>query len=211
LEEIEMRILVIDDNVNNLLAAKQTLAAHEVTACQSYDEALHLLRAEYVNDEGERFSYPEKDAKQLPYWDAVLCDLMMPAGKDAQGPKGMKYIGQEMPVGWSLAMVAAKRGAKYAAVASDANHHDHPASAMLDRLYGIIKIEGAQVMLTNEVQLVGLEGSGSECSECHGAGKYVRDDGQVCNCWDCSGTGMIFSKKGKNWGAILDTIISSEK
>lgn len=74
------------------------------------------------------------EESQNPYWDAVLVDLLMPAGKDAQGPNGKPFVGQLMPVGFALALLAAKNGAKYIAVVTVENHHNHPASAMLDRL-----------------------------------------------------------------------------
>lgn len=87
----------------------------------------------------DRYYAAEKQAKDVcrpPVYDAVLCDLLMPAGKDRQGPIGDKFVGKEIPVGFSLALLAALRGAKYVAVVSATNHHEHPASAMLDRLSG---------------------------------------------------------------------------
>jgi CheY-like chemotaxis protein len=154
-----MKILVIDDKWENLNAAKKTLAGHDITICSDYDEALEHLRESFANKSDKPCSGWEKGAKKLPYWDAVLCDLLMPAGRDAQGTRGLKFVGQEMPVGWSLALVAAKRGAKYVAVASDLDHHSHPASAMLDRLYGFLKVDGALVLFTNNVNLVKIAGS----------------------------------------------------
>lgn len=154
-----MRILIIDDKWENLDAAKQTLVGHEVTICSDYDGALEHLRESFADKSGKPCSGWEDDAKKQPYWDAVLCDLLMPAGKDAQGTRGLKFVGQEMPVGWSLALVAAKRGAKYVAVASDLDHHSHPASAMLDRLYGFLKVDGACVLFTNNVKLVDIVGT----------------------------------------------------
>jgi len=153
-----MKILVIDDKWENLDAAKQTLIEHDVTVCSDYDEALGYLKESFVDKSGKPCSEWEDDAKQMPYWDAVLCDLLMPAGRDAQGTRGLKFVGQEMPVGWSLALVAAKRGAKYVAVASDLDHHSHPASAMLDRL-GFLTVEGALILFTNNVNLVNIVGT----------------------------------------------------
>ncbi len=89
----------------------------------------------------------------LPYWDVVLCDLMMPASGSEQGSEGQKFVGQEMPVGWSLALSAAREGAKFVAVVTDTNHHDHPASAMLDNLnHHVFTIDGAKMLLTNRVR-----------------------------------------------------------
>ena len=109
-----MKILVIDDTLVHRMAAQQTLAGNDLTVASSYDESVKLL-------DRERY-------------EAVLTDLLMPAGREAQGPHGDPFVGQLMPVGFALALHAVLRGAKYVAVVSATNHHDHPASAMLDRL-----------------------------------------------------------------------------
>jgi CheY-like chemotaxis protein len=109
-----MKIIVIDDTLVHRMAAQQTLDGHDLTVASSYDEAVKLL-------DRERY-------------EVVLTDLLMPAGRDAQGPRGAPFVGQLMPVGFALALHAVLRGAKYVAVVSATNHHDHPASAMLDRL-----------------------------------------------------------------------------
>lgn len=162
-----MKILVIDDTQMHLDSALETLKGHEVVTCSSHDEACELLDPNYERNKRQQKvtdyvwkehitweaaykMFPEPE--QSPYWDAVLCDLMMPAGSYAQGEKGRKYVGQEMPVGWSLALTAVTNGAKYVAVVTDLNHHHHPASAMLDSLnHHIFKIDGAKMLLTNRV------------------------------------------------------------
>jgi len=75
-----------------------------------------------------------KQTCRIPYWDVVLCDLLMPASRETMGPDGMPFVGQEMPLGMALALLAALNGAHYVAVVTATNHHHHPASAMLDRL-----------------------------------------------------------------------------
>lgn len=153
-----MRILVIDDTKVNLLAAKQTLHGHDLTVVSTYDEAVSLLEPRVdqnllarkmatagfpATSDGLKgktqdawWDAREKLQKEsmVPYWDAVLCDLLMPAGRDAQGKSGLEFVGTLMPVGFALALMAAKNGAKYIAVVTATNHHCHPASAMLDRL-----------------------------------------------------------------------------
>jgi len=213
-----MKILVIDDTQKHLDSAVKTLEGHDVTLCTSYDEALELLEPK----------------KETPYWDAVLCDLLMPAGRDAQGSD--KYVGQEMPVGWSLALVAAMRGTKYVAVASDMNHHDHPGSAMLDRLDGykghIFNIDGATVLMTNKIGLIELGGeedvdccvcSGTKfdcnswnCSICKGT-LLIPTTTEECfcviqhHCDSCKGTGKrTVPKRGKDWGKILDRLLNAK-
>lgn len=154
-----MKILVIDDTLINQASARQTLGGHELTIVGDYDMA-HELLAEPEAD--YRMVEAEKERRGLKYWqgmlqdeyealeaatkkikaelrppppfEVVLCDLLMPAGREAQGDKGSKYVGQEMLVGFALALMAVLQGAKYIAVVTATNHHDHPASAMLDRL-----------------------------------------------------------------------------
>lgn len=139
------------------------------------------------------------------YWDAVLCDLLMPAeiGEVGMSEKGQEYIGQEMPIGWSLALQAALAGAKFVAVATDMNHHDHPASALLDSIEKVMSINDARALFTNHVEMVGIEGTEIACQKCSGTGKKTRYDGSIGDCYICDGTGTDFIQKGKDWADIL--------
>ncbi len=171
-----MKVLVIDDTKRHLDAALQTLVGHDVTVCSSHEEADRLLELQYdkkkestlfdqYKAEGIDFYVSIARAKlesRLPYWDAVLCDLLMPAGKMSQNSKGMEFVGQEMSIGWSLAILAAMNGAKFVAVLTDTNHHDHPASALLDKLSGRrFNIAGAKALMSNwggyVVRIEGIE------------------------------------------------------
>ncbi len=230
-----MKILVIDDTRVHLTAALQTLSGHEVTTCDSHEEADELLRVEYDENETARrlvaqglpntsngvdsknaeawkswWNAYEKARKEsvIPYWDVVFCDLLMPAGRMAQGGEGLRFVGQEMAVGWSLALRAAKNGAKFVAVVTDMNHHHHPASAMLDSLDGhIFVIDGAKLLLTNHVRMVGITGTECACKECGGSGKT---DGGKYKCYRCV-DGVDFSQKGKDWGKILEQLLGTAK
>ncbi len=221
-----MKVLVIDDNQVNLASALQTLIGHEVTLCSSHDEAEKLLVTQYKEgrdaleqtykgqgmDNWKAYQKAKTEC-ELPYWDAVLCDLLMPAGKKSQAGPGLEHVGKEMPVGWSLALRAAMKGAKYVAVASDMNHHDHPASAMLDHVgKHRFNIDGARVLLTNYVNHVGIHGSEVTCSKCSGTGiaDYTSPDGSPCDCVYCK-KGIDYSKKGKDWGEILARLLAEEK
>lgn len=217
--ETVMKILVIDDTQVHLDSAKQTLNGHDVTYCATHEQAVDLLSRRSNSDEnrydvllkqyqaeGMKWgdAYDKADAETiLPYWDVVLADLLMPAGPMSQGETGQKYVGQEMAVGWSLALQAARTGAKFVAVITDMNHHRHPASAMLDRFNRhFFTIDGARVLMTNYVNLVGITGTDSPCGECRGTGKL----GQY-NCHRCDIPGRVFAEKGKNWGMILEQLL----
>lgn len=219
-----MKILVIDDTHMNLKAAKQTLEGHELTLAASYDEAYKLLE--------------KPKGETQPPFDVVLCDLLMPAGREQQGAKGEEYVGQEMPVGFALALMAVLQGAKYVAVVTNLNHHQHPAAAMLDRLGsdgladddkdGFVKIRanGVPIGFVNYAPMVGVDGT--SCTECGGTGKQTER-----NCWICKGSGKGYSDtpcnncngsgretpecyscsggkvRGKNWGRVLQVLLEN--
>jgi CheY-like chemotaxis protein len=186
-----MKIIVIEDSAVHQKSAQLTLTGHELTICKTHDEALKLLSS---------YSWPN--------WDVVLCDLMMPAGSNAQGQKGNRFVGEEMAVGWSLALSAAKNGAKFVAVVTDMNHHNHPASAMLDELnHHTFKIDNAKMLMTNRVRFVDVEGYEAPCDICEGTGK-ISWSGKDCHNEKCH-NGMTIGK-GKDWGDILNKLVENK-
>jgi CheY-like chemotaxis protein len=218
-----MKVLVIDDSQVHLKAALQTLIGHDITVCSTHDKADELLRQQYDENKVEKLKAQYKVAgienpwskarveSKLPYWDVVLTDLLMPAGRMAQGGEGLQHVGKEMAVGWSLALRAAKEGAKYVAVVTDTNHHHHPASAMLDDVSGhVFTIDGAKVLMTNRVSLVGIKGTEHACDECGGTGQLARRDGSKYRCYYCE-NGVDFAEKGKDWGKVLDQLLNPKK
>lgn len=230
-----MKILVIDDTKRNLDSAIKTLTDHDVTICQTYDEAIVLLGNQ---------------------WDAVLCDLMMPVvtSNKAAGPK-RAFLNKEMVSGWSLALMAAMHGTKFVIVASRECHHRHPGSAMLDAFkvnyeYHIFSIDEAKVMFTNNIPMVELGGEEeANCYYCKGGDfydydcycgglginpaiedvredllKYYKDEvskygrriGEQCNCVSecghCHGTGKsINAIEGKDWSKLLNDLMDKSK
>lgn len=218
---MKLNILVIDDSVNHQQSARQVLGAdHDLTVVGSHDEALKLLetkrdeakyetlRAQYKEQGVEDYYERASAESRLPYWDAVLCDLLMPAGRNAQGGEGLKYVGQEMPIGWSLAITAALRGAKYVAVVTDMNHHHHPASAMLDTMDGIIfSLQGSTALFTNYVRMVGINGTQGICTDCLGEGMKFNGT-NTYQCYTCQGTKVSYSNEGKDWAEILARLLN---
>ncbi len=247
-KERTMKILVIDDKAANREAAKQTIIGHDLTVVDSWDAAVEQLEIRYNEQviktklvaaglpatsdklEGEVRKkwyseyYKIKETSRVPYWDAVLCDLLMPASRETMGGEGMKFVGQEMPLGLALALLAAKNGAKYVAVATATNHHHHPASAMLDRLEDCgdgpnFVINGAQAMfvhapfipdLVKDVECYTCVG-GTACGYCRARlvdGKCPRlheGEGHAKPCHICHGKGKhdTFVHERKHWGNVL--------
>ncbi len=248
-----MRILVIDDNLLHQMSARQTLGGHNVTIVGTYDEAHELLqepRASYEAVDAElkrrgfkNFYSPdateeekiasraerkliEQELCPSPSFDVVLSDLLMPASEMTMGQDGMKYVGQEMPVGFALSLMASLYGAKYVAVVTDANHHDHPASAMLDSFDSDNRVEsGKPPRFVINGAKVGYYHSpmtlveGTVCAVCNGTGSkevcrcVKNNDGSPrLDCDDCNGTGRhscwTCSCSGKQWGKDWGRVIA---
>lgn len=159
-----MKILVFDDNKINRDAAQAQLKDHDLTVVGTYDEAQELLIGKVDSWKFEEFlgkGLSAKEAKEKAtrrtHFDVVLSDLLVPASAQKQGPKGGKYVGEEMPVGIFIGLLAAIRaGAKYVAVFTDSDHHSHPASACFDAFnYSgesspvAFTVEGSKVLLSN--------------------------------------------------------------
>ncbi len=250
-----MKILVIDDTQLHLDAARQTLAGHALTLVKTYDEAHKVLEVPHANwdavegaikrrgfkgtheqgasEEERAATWAERRRLEVelcppPRFDAVLCDLLMPASRTTMGDKGMEFVGQEMPVGFALSLMAVLAGAKHIAVVTATNHHDHPASAMFDRLQsgnwneGVstpkFHINGAVVDYVH-APMVHMEGT--TCPDCNGTGSKEacycvernagspKSDCDTCNgtghqCWTCRNSGKQW---GKDWGKVLARLL----
>jgi len=117
-----VKIFVFDDSRNNQWSARVQLKDHDLTIVGTFDEASDLLAP---LDGG-------KPNPKFQKFDVVLTDLMVLASERQLGPNGRDYIGKEMPLGSIIALQALSVGVKKVALVTDANHHDHPASAALD-------------------------------------------------------------------------------
>lgn len=136
-----MRILLIDDSLAHRRAGKRQLEAlgHEVVVMSDYTEARRMA-------EQERF-------------DAALIDLLMPAETTTLGPDAIKqYVGTEISVGFPLMLALAGIGIKLVAVATDTNHHNHPASAMVDWFaHKPLTIDGGKAMVMHAPMIGGVK------------------------------------------------------
>ncbi len=128
-----MRVLLVDDEKRHRESGMEQLTAlgHEVVATSDYSEAVQRV-AEVQ-------------------FDVAFLDLLMPAEAETLGPKGMAHLGKSTPVGYPLAVKLALEGVRLVAVATDTNHHDHPASAMMDwfRDKGKFKIANSTVLFVH--------------------------------------------------------------
>jgi len=153
---MQYKILVIDDNPLNRESANMQLKDHDLTVVGSYIEGQKLLGG------GDGQSWDKANEHSF---NVVLCDLMLPASSQYLGPKGDRFVGQLMPIGIFLAILAAKNTkqgeASYIAVLTDQNHHDHPASACFDAFnqHPSIPTEigmgsGSTVLLCNDPNMI---------------------------------------------------------
>jgi CheY-like chemotaxis protein len=114
-----MVIMLVDDLKKHRIAGLDQLkgAGHDVFTFSSYERA--AIRA----------------ADGIPC-DVALIDLLMPAEGMTLGEEGLRYLGQPLDVGFSLAMKLALHGVERIAVVTDMNHHHHPSSAIMDWFLG---------------------------------------------------------------------------
>ncbi|MCK4918371.1 MAG: hypothetical protein KAS02_01125 [Candidatus Pacebacteria bacterium] len=223
----QLKILVFDDSESHRKSAELTLEGHDVTIVGTYDEAQKALIAQTDYDESDRlFDERYKDlplcdlneeerevrfvfqcdchkkATTHPDFDIVMTDLMVLASRQAQDPEGEHYVGQEMPIGTTIALLSLCAGIKKVAVVTDQNHHDHPASAAFDCFSGKGKLEGVEIICTNHVGMISIdEKTGRLVSQDFldsplGEEKYPYFEGN----W---GPRKDIRRGGKNWGEIL--------
>ncbi len=126
-----LSILVVDDTSKHIESAKAGLAGHRLTTATGYEQAMDIL--------GEQT------------FDVVLVDLQLPMSSKGMG---MKFkLGELVHYGVLLVLEAARQGAKYAAVVTDASHHDDPFSAAFDHFRNFeFHVEGTKVRMMHAVR-----------------------------------------------------------
>lgn len=125
-----MKILLVDDSRKHRDAGVTDLTAlgHEVVTLKNYADVRDVVREQK--------------------FDAALIDLLMPSEPMTLGGEGLEHLGEPFAVGYPLAVYLATKDIRYVAVATDTNHHNHPASAIMDWLSGeSISINGCSVTL----------------------------------------------------------------
>lgn len=99
-----MRILVIDDNLKNLEAAKKQLGDdHELVLCSSYEQAeMELTHVSNVGYDSHEYGEHYKEGK--PRYDLVITtDLFLPPHTIGVKPDSIK---DEVPYGLPFALAA---------------------------------------------------------------------------------------------------------
>lgn len=234
-ENTKLKVLVFDDTKVHRTSARLLLAQdYDLTIVSTYDEARDALKPKTDHDLSSRLfaekytgsaydEHPEREqriaydrecdqkATTHPDFDVVLTDLLVPASREAQGGEGMKFVGQEMPLGTTIALQALMMGIKKVAVVTDMNHHHHPASAAFDCFAGKpCKLEGVNIICTNHVQLVGIDVETGALVDTdfletdEGKAKYPYPDKE--RPWG-NRTGLQY---GKDWKRVLVKLIGKD-
>lgn len=109
-----LHILVVDDDLRNLEAAREQFREHELVTAETYLQAVQRI-----------------DEKSL---DVVLTDLFFPWSDGPKYPIHHRPDEATAPVaaGYPLSLYALGKGVKYVAIVSMANHHDGAMAATTD-------------------------------------------------------------------------------
>ncbi|MFA5994390.1 MAG: hypothetical protein WC823_05525 [Parcubacteria group bacterium] len=212
-----MKILVIEDNELHRQSARETLAGHDITIVESFDEAMNIMNTR------SGFNF-----------EVVLTDMMLPMGMKRTLTREAFKSSEQVPYGLIIALRAAISGAKFVAMVTDTNHHQGAMSAAIDFLSSAyynyeegfkpnFVINGAQVMFIHTPfcqDIVGKEtcgyckGSGF-CYNCEGTGKNIHGVCCCCRndagkCAKCNGTGQanVIRQERKDWGRVLADLTS---
>ncbi len=145
--------------------------------------------------------------RQRPDFDVVLTDLFVPASSQAMGPKGKRFIGQEMPLGTTIALLAICAGVKNVAVVTDGDHHDHPAIAAFDCFSGC-DAQGVKLICTNRPDYTAIDSNTGEVVD---RDFLDSQEGLVAYPPNPERTGRQGLKwiPGKNWKKVLDRLLRS--
>lgn len=187
-----LRILVIDDNAAHRQSAIESLAGHEITVIDSFDALVKLIEP-YWDSELKQIVEPP-----FPY-DAVLTDMLMPMSKRNLAENYNPEV--EMPYGYVIALLVARRGARFVAMLTDASHHHHAMAATIDLMgpyscyekveieqMKIFTIDGAKVTFIHAPMVTHAYPNSDcnhckqgECTNCNGTGTVV-GYGYACSC-----------------------------
>ena len=121
-----MKILVVDDNPENIEDARKQLVGYNVDYCNGEKSFWELSYTALHS--GKRAGKTEWA------YDVVLTDLIMPAGKnnDIIDDTASEFEGVLMGSGLAIAFMAIAAGSKYVGVVSLNEHHLHPIGTLVE-------------------------------------------------------------------------------
>lgn len=132
-----LKILVVEDTPENIVAAMEQLADHELTVVTSFDEARDHFATDVFGDKIREEEF-----------DVVLTDVMLPFanGRNCDAPNGFhkcirpslfqRIEGEVGPYGPIIALHALQRGVKKVGILTSGNHHEDQYVFAFDSLHG---------------------------------------------------------------------------
>ncbi len=149
-------------------------------------------------------------ATRYPDFDVVLTDLFVPASGNAQGPEGLPFVGKEMPIGTTIALLAIRAGVKNVAVVTDINHHNHPAAAMFDAFadWSGCRAGAVNIHCVNNIHSIAID---SATDEVINSDYLYSAEGRTRYFYPSSEGGREkgFVWGGKDWSRVLSNLLGS--
>lgn len=122
-----LRILIVEDDADNVASARRTLSDHDLTIVETAGEALDLIHRAHRDDN---------------FFDVVMTDLNLPHGDRGDGvfESFRDSFDTRTPnpiMGMAVAINALSLSSKpiFVAIVSDGNHHRELGAALLDYLH----------------------------------------------------------------------------
>lgn len=163
----KLKILVIDDELENREAAKKFLKGHDLTILSNPDEAVNEFEKEFFD------------------YDVVLTDFLMPVNNIETAmflsqEAREKYAGMLMDYGWALLFLAIQKKVKMVGILSNLNCHEHPMVVALAPSL-LIKKRERKIYVIEETRFVIANSRWDErpvipeenCMNCNADGKKV--------------------------------------
>lgn len=122
-DEMKKLLIVDDDKANQQMAQEQFLGRYDLAVASSFSEAKDIIMNNDIDI------------------DIIMTDIMMPGEDAGQGASGMEYVGELIPVGLVIALLAIQSNIPEIFIVSDTGHHDHPIIWAMDSLRNGNKIK----------------------------------------------------------------------
>jgi hypothetical protein len=192
----KLKILVVEDNKDNIKAAEALLAGHETAIVSSYDQARSMLRIEGLEDVHNPHSF-----------DVLLTDVMLPKGGYAMmGDEGKRVVDSQgiMPYGAYILFFAIENGIKRTGLITAGDHHSDPFVYALDRLDGF-GVGDNKIVITNSCEVYVRTNDYSEIV-------YEFDKSgdenplSINEVWKLEEEGKVV--RVKNWKLLLEKLLS---
>ncbi len=119
-----LRVLIVEDNKDNILAAREQLKEYQLTIVESFNDFVSEFNGTRY-DQNWKEQRINSQAPEKSKYDVVLTDLYFPI-KAGKRP--------EDPLGYSVALIASAASTPYIGIVTSLNHHDGQLAETFDFL-----------------------------------------------------------------------------